>query len=210
MTKAENTEKTTNLQIAQETPSSFYCAVQELFTLKWVMMGLSLKSSIQGWYLTLLPMSIWKRQFRLWNKRTGWISRDVFLEVVYWRLWAWFFRWPSVSWKEFLHPCEVKNNTGHKGLIILSLADSREKSVTDNKPLHGRMHNGTYYDILIIPDLRCPSQRRMNAFKNNWQDFCCWVGLQGSCLAEWGSGPAHVQQTWRGLKDFWSRLQTKD
>lgn len=64
------------------------------------------------------------------------------------------------------------------------------------------MHNGTYYDILIIPDLRPPAQRRMNVFRNNWQEICCWVCLQESCLTEWGPDLARVQQTSRGLKDL--------
>lgn len=95
-----------------------------------------------------------------------------------------------------------KNNTGHKGWIILLLADVKEESVTDNKPLQRRVYYGTYCGILIIPDRRPPAQRRMSAFRNNWQDFCFWVCLQGSCLAEWGPGPACVQQTQRGLKDM--------
>lgn len=142
------------------------------------MMWLSLKSSIQGWCLTLFPGRVWKRQFIWWNKRTGWIPREwlltIFLEVLYWSLWAWCFRWPMVSWKDVLHPCGQKNNIGDKGWFILSLADAREQSVAAS-------------------DLSPPAQRRVQEFRNNWEDFCCWGCLWGSCLAE-----HRVQQAWRG------------
>lgn len=147
------------------------------------------------------PRSVWKRQFRPWNKRTGWISRawllDVFLEVLYGSLWAWFFGWPRVSWKELLHHCKVKNNIGDKGWIILLCADAREQSVMASELLQSRVRNGSL-DILIIPDLSPPAQRSMSVFRNIWQDFCCWACLRGSCLAERGPVAACVQQAWRG------------
>lgn len=118
-------------------------------------------------------------------------------------LWAWFFRWSNVSWKELLHPSEVKKIQDTKNKLFLHLlTPERRVSWTNNSLPQRIMHNGIFYDILIIPDLRPPAQRRMNAFRNNWQDFCCWVCLQGSRLAEWGPVPARVQQTWRGLKDL--------
>lgn len=143
----------------------------------------SLKSSIQGWYLTLLPGKVWKRQFRSQNKRTGWIPRGwllaVFLDVLYWSLWTWCFRWPTVSWKELLHPGRVKNNIGDTAQIILWLADARKQSVAAS-------------------DLSPPAQRRMSEFGNDWQDFCCWGCLWGSCLAEHRPVATRVQQAWGG------------
>lgn len=180
--------------------------MQNLFALKWVMMWLPLKSSIEGWYLTLLPRSVWKRQFRSWNKRNSWIPGGwllaVFMEVLWWNLWAWCFRWSVVSWKELLHPCEVKNNSRNEGWTILSFPDVRKQSVTDNKLLQHRMSNGSL-TILIIPHLGPPAQEGWVNLGITEKTFLQTVfvrklpsRMKGTCQC-----PASLKRVWKHRKD---------